>query len=496
MKLDAYIRVSRVNGREGDSFISPEQQRDKIAAWAKLRGVKIVKWHEPDLDQSGGKLSRPNFDRALERVRTGKADGIVVAKLDRFSRAGVADALKLIESIIEAGGQVASVEEGIDPTTPSGEFVMTLFLALARMQRRQIGDNWKDSQRRAVERGVHIASRAPTGYVRANDSRLVPHAEFAPHIGRVFEMKAAGASWRDLALYLREQGVESPYGTTHWQPRALSHLIANRAYLGEARCGEFTKVGAHPALVDEATWQAAQEAKGQRPVNGMGGSLLAGVLRCGGCGYVLKPDTMKGRDGSKLRLYRCRTERSSGRCPSPASVLGSVIEPFVVDTMLTGLTGMRGKGAVLSNDLRAAEKALQRAERELATYLEAVSADDVGAEAFAAAARQRRDAADRARTAYEKMRERAGLAELPRAVEVEAEWPNLSVAGRNRLVRAAFDAVVLSRGRLPIEQRAQVFWRGEASSTAGDSDNVIGITRPRATTLNRRVRDVTAKGAA
>ena len=48
-------------------------------------------------------LSRPNFDKALERVRRGETGGIVVAKLDRFSRAGVADALKLIESIEGAG---------------------------------------------------------------------------------------------------------------------------------------------------------------------------------------------------------------------------------------------------------------------------------------------------------------------------------------------------------------------------------------------------------
>ena len=30
LQLDAYVRVSRVGGRGGDSFISPEQQRDKI----------------------------------------------------------------------------------------------------------------------------------------------------------------------------------------------------------------------------------------------------------------------------------------------------------------------------------------------------------------------------------------------------------------------------------------------------------------------------------
>lgn len=58
MVMDGYIRVSRVGGRGGDSFISPDVQREQIAAWTKLRGVTIAAWHE-DLDQSGGSIDRP-----------------------------------------------------------------------------------------------------------------------------------------------------------------------------------------------------------------------------------------------------------------------------------------------------------------------------------------------------------------------------------------------------------------------------------------------------
>src|SRR4051812_43675257 len=106
LRLDGYVRVSRTNGRSGDSFISPDMQRAKIEQWAALRGVEIADWHT-DLDQSGGKLSRPGFDAALERVQSGATGGVVVAKLDRFSRAGVADALRLIDGIVESGGIVA-----------------------------------------------------------------------------------------------------------------------------------------------------------------------------------------------------------------------------------------------------------------------------------------------------------------------------------------------------------------------------------------------------
>jgi site-specific DNA recombinase len=55
--MDGYIRVSRVAGREGESFISPEVQRAKIAGWAELQGVVIVRWWE-ELDQSGRRRDR------------------------------------------------------------------------------------------------------------------------------------------------------------------------------------------------------------------------------------------------------------------------------------------------------------------------------------------------------------------------------------------------------------------------------------------------------
>jgi hypothetical protein len=57
LKLDAYIRVSRVGGRSGESFISPGVQREQIEGWAKAHAA-LVTWHEPELDASGGTTAR------------------------------------------------------------------------------------------------------------------------------------------------------------------------------------------------------------------------------------------------------------------------------------------------------------------------------------------------------------------------------------------------------------------------------------------------------
>jgi len=89
LKLDGYIRVSRVGGRQGEGYISPKVQREAIEKYAAELDGEIVAWHQ-DEDYSGGNTDRPDFQAALERLRDGASDGIVVMAIDRFARS-VAD---------------------------------------------------------------------------------------------------------------------------------------------------------------------------------------------------------------------------------------------------------------------------------------------------------------------------------------------------------------------------------------------------------------------
>src|SRR6516162_1585560 len=113
-RLDAYIRVSDVHGREGDSFISPRVQEERIRAWATANGHEIVEaFHE--LDVSGGTMDRPLLNEVMARFDAGETDGLVVFRLDRFGRTLVG-ALALIEQIHERDGLFASVSDGFDIT--------------------------------------------------------------------------------------------------------------------------------------------------------------------------------------------------------------------------------------------------------------------------------------------------------------------------------------------------------------------------------------------
>src|SRR3954468_16271885 len=101
-RVDGYVRVSRIGGRAGDGYISPEVQREQISAFASLMGVEIDAWHD-DQDYSGGNVERPGFLEAIRRVESGETGGVIVARIDRFARSAP-DGGAMVRRIIDAGG--------------------------------------------------------------------------------------------------------------------------------------------------------------------------------------------------------------------------------------------------------------------------------------------------------------------------------------------------------------------------------------------------------
>lgn len=462
--LDAYVRVSQVRGRSGDSFISPDLQAERIAAWATAHGHTISLEHR-ELDVSGGSVDRPMLNEAMRRIEAGETGGVVVFKLDRFGRTLV-DSLALIDRIRAVGGTFASVSDGFDLSTETGRLVLRIMLSLAEFELERIRANWRDARERAVERGVHVASRTPTGYQRERDGRLAPHPQHAAAIREVFEMRAAGASWADLARHLDGRGVVGPYAAIRWTPRAVAHIIDNRVYLGEARSGEFVNENAHPPLVDRATWTAAQAANPVPPARSNEPALLAGLVRCASCRHLLRPDKQTMRDGTRARIYRCRRDHASGRCPGGAAILGSVIEPYVTERFLSRMAAVAAERVDTTGELEQAAAALRDAEDDLTAYRDSPRIlATLGEDRFLDGLQTRLAAVDAATEALAKVRAAATPAGLPAGVNLGELWPDLDTRERQQLLRAGADAVMVrsvGRANAPVSDRTLVLWHGDA----------------------------------
>jgi DNA invertase Pin-like site-specific DNA recombinase len=106
------VRVSQTGGRAGESFVSPGEQRDRVAAACECDGLVLVETIN-ELDVSGGTAleRRPGLRRAVEAIEAGEADVIVAAYFDRLVRSlRVQD--ELVSRVERAGGQVLAVDVG------------------------------------------------------------------------------------------------------------------------------------------------------------------------------------------------------------------------------------------------------------------------------------------------------------------------------------------------------------------------------------------------
>jgi site-specific DNA recombinase len=471
LNVDAYIRVSRVAGREGDSFISPKVQRERIQAWADAANHRIAAWQE-DLDQPGSRLERPGLTRIMDRVEAGKTEGVVVAKLDRFGRS-VTHLAGLIDRLRSADAALFSVAEGIDTRGATGKLIADILAAIAEWELGRIRDNWNAARSAAVERGVHVAGRTPTGYVRREDGTLEVDEEAAPAISELFKKRISGDSWGVLADWMSAQGIVTPWGNETWSVATVRSLVANRVYLGEARAGKaIVKSGAHPPLVSIADFEAANKLRGVAPArNGRASGLLSGVLRCAGCRYAMKLSQGTTRHGKPYTEYRCKGSRRelAGRCPTPAAVTSTVIEPFVMNAFWEWVGDYAASEFDAGDALASAEATVRAAENELDAALDQDLAAALGgtkSEAFVRMIEKRRIAVEEARSRLADVRRASEVAASP-SVNLSEIWPDLTLYEQRKLLASAFDAVFVRRaggskaGRgVPIASRTHICFAG------------------------------------
>lgn len=90
---------------------------------------------------SGKSKDRPQLKDMLTFVRVG--DTVIVESISRFAR-NTRDLLELVDALTEKGVEFISKKENIDTTTPAGKFMLTVFAAVAELERGYILDRQKE----------------------------------------------------------------------------------------------------------------------------------------------------------------------------------------------------------------------------------------------------------------------------------------------------------------------------------------------------------------
>ena len=154
LRAVGYVRVS--TDQQAQEGVSLEAQHVRIRAHCVSQQIQLVDICA-DEGYSAKSLERPGIKRALDMLRTGKADAIVVVKLDRLTRS-VKDLGYLCDSFFREGlpYSLLSVSDSIDTRSAGGKLLLNVLMSVAQWEREAISERTQEAMNELKRQGVHI----------------------------------------------------------------------------------------------------------------------------------------------------------------------------------------------------------------------------------------------------------------------------------------------------------------------------------------------------
>lgn len=134
-----YARVSTEEQNEARQLQSFDSYSEKI------KKVFIDKL-------SGKDTNRPQLRAMLDYVREG--DVVVVSDFSRLARS-TKDMLQIVQELTDKGVGLISLKENVDTNTPQGRFMLTVFAALAELERETILQRQREGIAIAKQQGKY-----------------------------------------------------------------------------------------------------------------------------------------------------------------------------------------------------------------------------------------------------------------------------------------------------------------------------------------------------
>jgi len=349
-----YLRKSRKDIEEESRTGVDTLQSHRRTLYELARRYNISITEEYAEVVSGERISaRPQMQRLLEDVDAGRWKGVLVMEVERLARGDTLDQGIVAQTFKYSNTLIITPMKIYDPNDPNDEEYFEFGLFMSRREFKTIVRRMQWGRKNSVEMGRYPGNIAPYGYQRkklpGKGYTLEPHPDEAPVVKLIFELyteKKMGTT--SIADYLNSLGIPSRKGTG-WSTPTIRDILRNPVYAGYVRWGwrraikkrdgaisrpkqrEYTLIkGLHPPLIDEATFQLAQEIMddNSRPPVQVANitNPLAGLIRCGLCGGPIT-----------YRPYNRSNIAPQLMCPNKKCVCKGSSFPLVEERLLQAL---------------------------------------------------------------------------------------------------------------------------------------------------------------
>ena len=249
-----YIRVSTV--KQGVQGVSLQEQRDAIVRHAGCNVLEIIHWFEER--ETAAKQGRPVFNQMVKLLRQGKADGVVIHKIDRSAR-NLKDWSDLGE-LIDQGVEVHFANESLDLHSRGGRLSADIQAVVAADYIRNLREESRKGFYGRLKQGLYPLP-APLGYLDQGKGKLKTLDPLAaPLVRKAFELYSTACYNLDtLGKELHRLGLRNRRGSRVTR-NGLSVLLNNPFYVGLIRLkrtGE-TFPAAHEPLIPASLFDRVQ----------------------------------------------------------------------------------------------------------------------------------------------------------------------------------------------------------------------------------------------
>lgn len=291
--------------------------------FAASKQIKIVGVYT-DKAKTGTNDNRPDFQRMIEDIKTGKYKGlkyVIVYMFDRFARNRL-DSMMYKEILRKHGVRVLSSLEPVSDDE-GGEFYEMYLEWSAEKYSTKLSKRVRDGLDTSVANGTFCGGYLIYGYkirkepVAGKNDRYIKYVEIdedaAPVIRFMFEQYANGMSLHAIAGALNAEGKR--FNGKPFTGRTFEKWIRNEKYTGVFSFGGRACDNMYPPIIDRATFDKVQEIQAKnkyfsKPNVKREKYLLTSRLFCGHCGTPMVANAGVGKMGVTYKYYMCKTARN------------------------------------------------------------------------------------------------------------------------------------------------------------------------------------------
>ncbi|MDM5128665.1 recombinase family protein [Aeromonas salmonicida] len=317
----SYIRLSSKQQILGDG---QRRQMEAAIEYCQKNNLTLSSKSFRDLGVSAFKeVDRPSLSDLHQCIANGSiktGDVIILEKLDRLSRQGIAKTQAMLQDILSQGVVVVSLMDGLKLDKNSlNDLTLVIRIAIAADLAHKESSaksariqEVKNSIKEKIKAGIPVPLMLPF-WLKFKDDKFV-FDERVSVLKTILEKKKQGDSLEKIAGYLNSSNVPPIKVNGEWTPSTLSGVIKSKVLFGAHQLtvmvnGKYQPTelvqNYYPAVISYSEYLELNSKAVQRPAGASETNHISGIVYCGVCGSKMANKSRNNKNNRVTYTY-CR----------------------------------------------------------------------------------------------------------------------------------------------------------------------------------------------